>query len=499
MFKRLILTLALLSTLFAALPAHAEDSIPPVQRLGTGIPTSIAASPDGKTLAVGSSIGVWLLDATTLKPFGFWDTGFWVEKVDYSSAGNYLKVLVRRYDENSGLVEVSEISPLWLYDADQVVLWNKSNSARSRLNKQELIYQTIDGKTASLNQTSNQLQWIEHGCTLDQSLCAITKTDNHQVVVSNTGLVSAFFADLNAKDSALSSDGKILYGVTTGGVKSWRVNKSKAIATLTNFFTGATANISWSADGKHIASGLAIWAIDSGQISGSRPCVWMTTFLCNSSLIRAFNSVYRYESITQRQLQRFAPHRVYLSAAKLNQSNTLLATSGDNEVCGYDNRIGCGNTKEATRIWDFQSFNLKASLPVRFLDIAFTNNDQILVGKTLKGLEVWNWQTAERIGSIEVDGGCQYWHMLNWMRWHDYERDRARTQCIAVDSTSKYVATFPNFSNSAVVHLWRLDTGELAATFTGHTSEITALAFSPDGSKLAASSLDGTILIWNVP
>lgn len=89
--------------------------------------------------------------------------------------------------------------------------------------------------------------------------------------------------------------------------------------------------------------------------------------------------------------------------------------------------------------------------------------------------------------------------MLNDYRWHDYERDRSRTQCIAVDVASKYVATFPNFSNSAVVHLWRLDTGQLVATLTSHTSEITAVAFSPDGSKLAASSLDGTILIWNVP
>jgi hypothetical protein len=75
MLRKITLIVVCAAMLFSAVPVCADTG--PVQRLGTGIPTSIAASPDGKTLAVGSSIGVWFLDAATLTPNGFWDTGVW--------------------------------------------------------------------------------------------------------------------------------------------------------------------------------------------------------------------------------------------------------------------------------------------------------------------------------------------------------------------------------------------------------------------------------------
>ena len=46
--------------------------------------------------------------------------------------------------------------------------------------------------------------------------------------------------------------------------------------------------------------------------------------------------------------------------------------------------------------------------------------------------------------------------------------------------------------------LWEVETGKHLVTFWGHSTDVQALAISPDNKLLASASYDGTILLWDL-
>ena len=48
------------------------------------------------------------------------------------------------------------------------------------------------------------------------------------------------------------------------------------------------------------------------------------------------------------------------------------------------------------------------------------------------------------------------------------------------------------------VRLWSVGDGKLVRELKGHANAVFALAFSPDGSRLASGGFDGALLLWNV-
>ena len=48
------------------------------------------------------------------------------------------------------------------------------------------------------------------------------------------------------------------------------------------------------------------------------------------------------------------------------------------------------------------------------------------------------------------------------------------------------------------VKLWDVSMQKHIATFPGHIGRVSSVAFSPDGTKLASGSYDGTVLVWNI-
>src|SRR5205823_6167549 len=53
-------------------------------------------------------------------------------------------------------------------------------------------------------------------------------------------------------------------------------------------------------------------------------------------------------------------------------------------------------------------------------------------------------------------------------------------------------------SADTMIRLWDLDRGQEPLVLKGHTGEVVAVTFSPDGKRLASKSIDGSVRLWDV-
>jgi len=52
-------------------------------------------------------------------------------------------------------------------------------------------------------------------------------------------------------------------------------------------------------------------------------------------------------------------------------------------------------------------------------------------------------------------------------------------------------------SHDGTARVWSSGNGSTLLTLTGHSSGVVSVAWSPDGSKIASASSDGTARVWN--
>jgi WD40 repeat protein len=165
--------------------------------------------------------------------------------------------------------------------------------------------------------------------------------------------------------------------------------------------------------------------------------------------------------------------------------------------------------------------------------IGFTTDDRQLLTVSLRpGTDMRNDFSSD-LAAWDVDTGRLLWQRAiggrpPWVRWRPYaispdgaafaaalpngrvqvletKDGNERFTITATDEQSICVMFSPDNStlltgagfSDPIIHLWDARNGEARGSLEGHSSYVTDLLFTPDGSRLISSSADQTIRLWD--
>jgi WD40 repeat protein len=254
------------------------------------------------------------------------------------------------------------------------------------------------------------------------------------------------------RDIAISSDGKwAAYAGTDGPdhvVWLWELETGRKIHTLRGHMA-TIHSIAFSSDGNRLASGssdksVQLWDTRTGEL-----------ILTLSQPDQAISG----------QRNRGIPGMVF--AVSFSPDGTLLASGGGDGVGEYGEVV----------LWDLPSGKLRHRLlgpgEKQVWAVAFSPDQKLLV----------SGQTEGTIKLFDVSTGAiaRQWNA------------KAQLRSLAISPDGSVLAT----GLRKDVKLWKLETGELQDTLSGHGNWVGSLAFSADGKLLASASGDG-VKLWHL-
>jgi WD40 repeat protein len=252
-------------------------------------------------------------------------------------------------------------------------------------------------------------------------------------------------SDIDSAYSVAFSPDKLRMAVGFGGtIKFWQLADCAELP----FYKGQAAvapSVAFSPDGRFLASGLedktiAIWDMASGEV-----------------------------------VRRLAGHTKSIDAVAFSPNGKILASGS------HDNTI---------KLWDVSSGRELRTLRGHdnyVSSIAFSPRGGQLVSGSWDGtLKVWNVAGGQVLRTIRANP-----ENVIAVAFSPDGRTVASGggNFLLLDATS---------TKDPTVKLWDVNTGRQLGTLTGHSEAIEALAFSPDGKRLATGSYDETARIWDV-
>jgi WD40 repeat protein len=108
---------------------------------------------------------------------------------------------------------------------------------------------------------------------------------------------------------------------------------------------------------------------------------------------------------------------------------------------------------------------------------------------------------GQTLATADSEGAVTFWDTATGAeKWRlpAAGMDRVSRMAFAPDGRTLVVAGLRPMNPTPVICIWELASGKIRQELSGHAGEVTALAFSPDSTRLATGSHDTTLLLWDL-
>jgi WD40 repeat protein/serine/threonine protein kinase len=235
--------------------------------------------------------------------------------------------------------------------------------------------------------------------------------------------------------------------------------------------------LAFSSDGKLIASG----SLELGTVG-----VWDTATGREAAVLPGEG--YELEDLAfgpDGRLLALTEDRTLRSWDLARDDRTLLCrlprTSLTGRLLSPDCRLLLGVNDKQAQLWDILAGRKRADLPGEFV---LGNNMAVFSSD------------GRHLAYSTGDGSVHVWDVQAGAEARALRGPTVHVRALAFSPDGKRLAAGASDPENSV-RLWSLPAGEEIAVLRGHQNEVSTVAFSPDGKRLASGSMDKTARLWD--